>query len=151
MTSGISPISQFILDELHGNASLVALTDNKYYTGLLREPVSLTAPHYTRIGIEYISDSGDGFFFTQLRDWDETKVVVKITVVTSYGNNDQHCRSIVDGISDLFCINRKKTTEDYKIYIDNISTSIVETEEARWIGTINMNVAYLIPVPDGLT
>ena len=151
MSSGISPISQFILDELHGNASLVALTDNKYYTGLLREPISLIAPHYTRIGIEYISDSGDGFFFTQLRDWDETKVVVKITVVTSYGNNDQHCRSIVDGISDLFCINRKKTTEDYKIYIDNISTSIVETEEARWIGTINMNVAYLIPVPDSLT
>lgn len=144
-------VIQFILDELHQNSSLVTLTDNQYYTGLLREPVSLIAPHYTRIGIEYISDSGDGFFFTQLRDWDETKVVVKITVVTSYGNNDQHCRSIVDGISDLFCINRKKTTKDYKIYIDNISTSIVETEEARWIGTINMNVAYLIPVPDSLT
>lgn len=151
MTSYITPVSQFILDELHSNAELVELTDNQYYTGLLREPISLIAPHYTRIGIEYVSDSGDGFFFSPLRDWDEIKVNIKITVVTSYGNNDQHCRSIVDAISYLFSVNRKKITEDYKIYVDKIDTNIVETEQARWIGTITMSLAYLTPIPGDVT
>ena len=150
MPSYIAPISQFIMDELHENAELVELTDNRYYTGLLREPISLVAPHYTRVGIEYVSESGDGYFFTQLRDWDELKVSIKITVVTSYGNNDQHCRSIVDAISYLFSVNRKKVTDTYKIYVDKIDTSIVETEQARWIGTITMSVAYLTPIPDGI-
>lgn len=143
-----NPVIQFILDELHANASLVSLTNNQYYTGLLREPISLTAPYYTRIGIEYISESGDGFFFTQIRDYDSRKVQVKITIVTSYGNNDAHCRQIVDEISTLFSVHRKKSETEYKIYIDNINSNIVETEQARWIGTITIDVNYLTLIPD---
>jgi hypothetical protein len=138
------------MDELHGDSTLVTLTDNQYYTGLLREPVSLVAPYYTRIGIEYVSDVGDGYFFTQIRDYDSKKVSIKITIVTSYGHNDQHCRAIVEAISDLFSIDRKKVTSTYKIYIDNINTNIVETEQARWIGTVTMDIAYLTLVPTNL-
>lgn len=145
-----NPVIQFILDELHQNASLVSLTNNQYYTGLLREPISLTAPYYTRIGIEYISESGDGFFFTQIRDYDSRKAQVKITIVTSYGNNDAHCRQIVDEISTLFSVHRKKSEIEYKIYIDNINSNIVENEQARWIGTITLDINYLTLIPDDI-
>ncbi len=147
MTATITPITQFIMDELHANQTLVTLTGNQYYTGLLREPVSLLASTYTRIGIEYVSDSGQGYFFTPIRDWSELKVQVKFTVVTSNGHNENYCRTIVDAIKDLFMVNRKKVTTTYKIYIDGINTAIVETEQARWIGTINMDVTYLTVVP----
>lgn len=143
-------VIQFILDELHGNSSLVTLTNNQYYTGLLREPISLTAPYFTRIGIEYISEGGDGYFFTQIRDYDSRKVQVKITVVTSYGNNDAHCRQIVDEISTLFSVHRKRSETDYKIYVDNINSSITETEQARWIGTIALDISYLTLIPEGV-
>ncbi len=143
-------VIQFILDELHQNSSLVALTNNQYYTGLLREPISLTAPMYTRIGIEYVSEGGDGLFFTQIRDYDSKRVQVKITVVTSYGNNDDHCRQIVDEISTLFSIHRKSIGSDYKIYIDNINSNIIETEQARWIGTITLEVSYLTLILEGI-
>ena len=147
----INPVIQFILDSLHGNASIVELTDNQFYTGLLREPVSLTAPHYTRIGIEYSSDSGDCAYFTQLRDWDEKKVTIKITIVTSLGHNENHCRQVVEEITDLFSLNRKRTTTNYKIYVDKIDSSILETEQARWIGTISMSIAYITPISDDQT
>jgi hypothetical protein len=143
-------VTQFILDELHQNASLVTLTNNQYYTGLLREPISLTAPYYTRIGIEYVSESGDGIFFTQIRDYDLRKVQIKFTIVTSYGNNDAHCRQLVDEITTLFSVHRKKTEIEYKIYIDNINSSIVETEQARWVGTITLDVSYLTLIPEGI-
>lgn len=142
-----NPVIQFILDELHQNASLVTLTNNNYYTGLLREPISLTAPCFTRVGIEYVSENGDGFFFTQIRDYDSRKVQVKITIVTSCGNNDAHCRQIVDEITTLFSIHRKNIGSDYKIYIDNISASITENEQARWIGTITLDISYLTLIP----
>lgn len=147
----INPVIQFILDSLHGNSSIVELTDNQFYTGLLREPVSLTAPHYTRIGIEYSSDSGDGAYFTQLRDWDEKKVVIKITVVTSFGHNENHCRTVVEEICNLFSLSRKRTTSTYKVYIDKIDSNIVENEQARWIGTISLSISYLTPISDDQT
>jgi hypothetical protein len=147
----INPVIQFIMDELHGDATLVSITDNQYYTGLLREPVSLTPPYYTRIGIEYISDSGPGHFFTNVRDWSDKHVQVKITVVTSYGHNDNHCRTIVEAISSLFVLHRKKTSATYKIYIDGFNTTIAETEEAKWIGTITLDVSYLTPVSSSVT
>lgn len=147
MTSYINPVLHFILEALHGDSEIVNLVDNRFYTGLLRDPVSLTAPHYTRVGIEYSSDSGDGYFFSRLRDWDENKIQIKITVVTSYGHNEDYCRQIIDAINDLFWVNRIKTTEEYKIYIDKISSSIVENEQARWIGTINLEISYVVPIP----
>lgn len=150
LTYSPNQVIQFILDELHGNSSLVALTNNQYYTGLLREPISLTAPMYTRIGIEYISESGDGYFFAQIRDYDSRKVQVKITIVTSNGNNDAHCRQIVDEISTLFSVHRKSTGNGYKIYVDNINSNIIETEQARWIGTITLDVSYLTLIPDDI-
>lgn len=143
-------IIQFILDELRQNSSLVTLTNNQYYTGLLREPISLMAPYYTHIGIEYVSESGDGLFFTQIRDYDLRKVQTKFTIVTSYGNNDAHCRQLVDEITTLFSVHRKKTETEYKIYIDNINSSIAETEQARWIGTITLDISYLTLIPYGV-
>ena len=142
----INPVLQFVLDELHGNSEIVELTDNQFYVGLLRDPVSLTAPHYTRIGIEYISESNDNVFSSPLRDWDEAQIQIKVTIVTSYGQNENHCRQVVEAICQLFSWHRKRTTENYKIYINKINSSIVETEEARWIGTITMDVGYLVPI-----
>ena len=148
MSSYISPVMQFILDGLHSDQDLVTLTDNQFHSGLLREPVALSPPMYTRVGIEYSSDNRQGHFFSQIRDFTEQKIQVKITIVTSYGQNDNHCRSIVDTITTLFLENRKETTDDYKIYIDSIDSSIVETDQSRWIGTINMAVTYLVAMPD---
>jgi len=142
----INPILQFILDELHGNTEIVELTDNKFYVGLLRDPVTLTEPHYTRLGIEYVSDNGDSAFFSQIRDWDEKQVQIKITIVTSYGHNENHCRQVVEDICELFSWHRKRTTSEYKIYINKITSNLVETEQARWIGTISMDVSYLTPI-----
>jgi len=146
----INPILQYFLDELHQDPDIKELSDNQFYVGLLRDPISLTAPHYTRIGIEYVSESGDGTYYTQLRDWDETKVQIKLTVVTSYGHNENHCRDLVKKISELFVTNRKRVTSTYKIYVDKISSNIVETEQARWVGTINYDVSYLTPVIENL-
>ena len=148
MTSYISPISQYLMDTLHSDSELVILVDNQFHTGLLREPVVLNPPMYTRIGIEYSSDNRQGHFFSQIRDFTEQKVQVKITVVTSYGQNDNHCRSIVDKIVTVFLENRKESNDDYKIYVDSIDSNIVETEQARWIGTINMTLSYLIAMPN---
>ena len=148
MTSYISPISQYLLDTLHADQELVTLVDNQFHTGLLREPIALNPPMYTRVGIEYSSDNIQGHFFSQIRDFTEQKVQVKITVVTSYGQNDNHCRSIVDKIVTLFLENRKETNDDYKIYVDSIDSNITETDQSRWIGVINMTLSYLIPMPD---
>ena len=136
------------MDTLHSDSELVILVDNQFHTGLLREPVVLNPPMYTRIGIEYSSDNRQGHFFSQIRDFTEQKVQVKITVVTSYGQNDNHCRSIVDKIVTVFLENRKESNDDYKIYVDSIDSNIVETEQARWIGTINMTLSYLIAMPN---
>jgi len=141
-----NPVLQYFLDELHSNDEIRNLSDNQFYVGLLRDPVSLTAPHYTRIGVEYVSEAEDGIYYSQLRDWNETKVQIKLTVVTSYGHNENHCRNLVEKISQLFLTNRKKTTPTYKIYVDKISSSITETEQARWIGTISFEVSYLVPI-----
>ena len=148
MVSYISPVSQYLLDTLHEDSELVTLVDNQFHTGLLREPIALNPPMYTRVGIEYSSDNRQGHFFSQIRDFTEQKVQVKITVVTSYGQNDNHCRSIVDKIVTLFLENRKETNDDYKIYVDSIDSNITETDQSRWIGVINMTLSYLIPMPD---
>ena len=142
----INPVLQFILDELHGNDEIVELTDNKFYVGLLRDPVTLTEPHVTRVGSEYVSDNGDSTFFSQIRDWDEKQVQIKITIVTSYGHNENHCRQVVEAICELFSQHQKRTTSEYKIYINKITSNIVETEQARWVGTISMDVSYLTPI-----
>jgi len=148
LTSQIEPTIQFILDELHQDSELVTLCDNQFYTGLLRTPVTLVAPHYTRVGILYTSDSGDGCFFTQVRDFDKLDINIVINVVCGLGENDNHCRKVVDTIANLFSLHRKKVTEDYKIYINKISTKIESTEQAHWVGTITMDVEYYFPVPD---
>ena len=142
----INPVIQFILDTLHDNEDVRLAVDNQFYVGLLRAPVSLTAPHYTRVGIEYVSDSGDNIFFTTIRDWDETKIQIKVTVVSSYGHNDAYCRNVVESICQLFMTNRKQETLTHKIFVDQISSSIVESEDARWTGTINLTVSYMVPV-----
>ena len=69
--------------------------------------------------------------------------------MTSYGQNDNHCRSVVDKMVTLFLENRKdSSSDDYKIYIDSIDSNIVETDQARWTGTINLSLSYLIAMPD---
>jgi hypothetical protein len=146
--TNIDPVQQFILDSLHSDSELVTLCDNKFFNGLLREPVSLTAPQFTRVGIEYVSNSGDGYFFTQIRDFDSTQIQIKITVVSSMGNNDNHCRTVTDAIMALFTTNRKKSTDNYKIFVDNISSSVTENEQARWTGIITMTVMYYVLIPD---
>ena len=148
MTSYISPVMQFISDVLHSDQALVTMVDNQFHTGLLREPTALNPPMFTRVGIEYTSDNRQGHFFSQIRDFTEQKIQVKITIVTSYGQNDNHCRSIVDTITTLFLENRKETTNKYKIYIDSVDSNIAETDQSRWIGTINMSLTYLIAMPD---
>lgn len=150
MTTNIDPVQQYILDTLHANSALVTLCDNKFFNGLLREPINLTAPHFTRVGIEYVSNSGDGYFFTQTRDFDSTQIQIKITVITSYGNNDNHCRTVMDDIVALFTTHRKKSESTYKIFIDNINSSITESEQARWTGIITMTVSYFVLIPDGI-
>ena len=147
MVSYISPVSQYLLDTLHSDQELVTLVDNQFHTGLLREPIALNPPMYTRVGIEYSSDNIQGHFFSQIRDFTEQKVQVKITMVTSYGQNDNHCRSIVDKIVTLFLENRKETNDDYKIYVDTIDSNITETDQSRWIGIISMTLTYLIAIP----
>jgi len=136
------------LDELHQDSELVTLCDNQFYTGLLRIPVTLTAPHYTRVGILYASDSGDGCFFTQVRDFDKLDISIIITVVCGLGENDNHCRKVINAMKTLFSTHRKKTTETYKIYINKIDSKVEPTDQARWTGTITMNVEYYTAVPD---
>ena len=148
LTSQIEPAIQFILDELHLNNELVTLCDNQFYTGLLRIPVILTAPHYTRVGILYSQDSSQNCFFSNVRDFNATNLTIVITVVCGLGENDNHCRKVVDNMVALFAGHRKKTSDTYKIYINKIDSKIEPTEQARWTGTITLDVEYYTSTPD---
>lgn len=145
MTVWITPVTQFILDELHSDQQIVNMTDNQFYTGLLRTPISLSPPHYTRVGIKYNRDTTDNDFFSDIRDFSITNLTVTVQVWSAYGDNDNHCRMIVDKIVDLFGKNRKKVTENYQIYINSIS-SVIEESDSKWIGNIEMKVVYLKPI-----
>ena len=145
-----NPVIQFIMDVMHADSTLVTLTDNKIFSGLLREPVTLTAPYYTRVGIEYSSDNQEDYFSNQVRDWLLQQVQVKITAVTSYGSNENHCRTVVETIRHLFEVNRSKVEDTYKITVNKVSSQIQETEQARWIGTITMDVSYLTEMEDNV-
>ena len=150
MTS-VNPVIQFIMDIMHADSTLVTLTDNKIFSGMLREPVSLTAPHYTRVGIEYASDNQEDYFSSQIRDWLFQQVQVKITVITSYGNNENHCRAVVETIRHLFEVNRSKVENTYKITVNKLTSQIQETEQARWIGNVTLDISYLTEMEDNVT
>ena len=128
----INPVLQFILDELHGNDEIVELTDNKFYVGLLRDPVTLTEPHFTRLGIEYVSDNGDSAFFSQIRDWDEKQVQIKITIVTSYGHNENHCRQVVEAICELFSCIEKELLQNIKFIL--IKLLVILSRRSKLVG-----------------
>lgn len=149
MTS-VNPVIQFIMDVIHADSTLVTLTDNKIFSGMLREPVSLTSPYYTRVGIEYASDNQEDYFSSQIRDWLFQQVQVKITVITSYGNNENHCRTVVETIRHLFEINRSKVEDAYKITVNKVSSQIQENEQARWIGNVTLDMSYLTEMEDGV-
>ena len=128
----INPVLQFILDELHGNDEIVELTDNKFYVGLLRDPVTLTEPHVTRVGSEYVSDNGDSTFFSQIRDWDEKQVQIKITIVTSYGHNENHCRQVVEAICELFSCIEKELLQNIKFIL--IKLLVILSRRSKLVG-----------------
>ena len=150
MTS-VNPVIQFVKDVMHSDSTLVTLTDNKIFSGMLREPSSLTAPHYTIVGIEYSSDNQEDYFSSQIRDWLLQQVQVKITVSTSYGSNENHCRTVVETIRHLFEVNRSKVEDTYKIIVNKVSSQIQETEQARWIGNVTLDVSYLTEMEENVT
>ena len=109
------------MDELRNPDNLIAgMVDNQIFSGLPRTPSTLIEPHYTRIGVEYATDSGDGYFFTEFRDFDCLNIKIKITVSSAYGENENYCRDIMERICYLFSIHRKKITTDYRIFIESI-------------------------------
>lgn len=151
MTS-VNKTIQFLMDELRNPDNLIAgMVDNQIFSGLPRTPSTLIEPHYTRIGIEYATDSGDNYFFTEFRDFDCLNIKIKITVSSAYGENENYCRSIMEEIKDLFAVNRKKITSTYRIFVDNVQTGIIEENNERWIGTINMDVRQFDVIPEGIT
>lgn len=151
MTS-VNKTIQFIMDELRNPNNLIAgMVDNQIFSGLPRTPSTLIEPHYTRIGVEYVTDSGDNYFFTEFRDFDCLNIKINITVSSAYGENENYCRSIMEEIKDLFAINRKKITTTYRIFVDNVQTGIIEKNNERWIGTINMDVRQFDVIPEGIT
>jgi len=51
----------------------------------------------------------------------------------------------------LFSIHRKKITEDYRIFVDNVQMDLIEENNERWNGTINMSIRQFEKVPNGIT
>jgi len=151
MTS-VNKTIQFLMDELRNPDNLIAgMVDNQIFSGLPRTPSTLIEPHYTRIGVEYATDSGDGYFFTEFRDFDCLNIKIKITVSSAYGENENYCRDLMERICYLFSIHRKKITTDYRIFIDNVQTDVIEENNERWNGTINMSVRQFEKIPEDIT
>ncbi len=148
----ISETIQFIMDELRNpDNGITQLCDNQIFSGMPRIPSTLIAPHYTRIGVEYSTESGDGYFFTPHRDFDNLDIKVKILVSSAYGENENYCRDIMEKICYLFSIHRKKITTDYRIFIDNVQADVIEENNERWNGTINISVRQFEKIPENIT
>jgi hypothetical protein len=56
----------------------------------------------------------------------------------------------VETIRHLFEVNRSKVEEAYKIMVNKVGSQIQETEQARWIGNVTLDVSYLTEMEDGV-
>lgn len=143
---------QFLIDELRDPDNHIAdMVDNQIFSGLSRTSNKKIPPHNTQIGIEYTSDNNDGYFFTEFRDFDCKNIEAKITISSAYGENDNYCQEIINNIVDLFSKHRKKITNEYRIFIDKIQTGVIEENNERWTGTINMNIRQFTLIPDNIS
>jgi hypothetical protein len=56
----------------------------------------------------------------------------------------------VETIRHLFEVNRSKVEDTYKITVNKVSSQIQETEQARWIGNVTLDLDYLTEMEDGV-
>ena len=152
MTATIVPVVQFVMDQLRDvNNPIVSMVDNQIFSGMPRMTIAFSAPHWTRVGVDYYSDDSQNQFFSQVRDFNVTNVKMKITVTSANGENENYCKEVINAILALFGDNRKKITETYRIFIDGMSVVFKEDNPERWTGEIDMDIKYLTKIDEDVT
>ncbi len=73
------------------------------------------------------------------RDVKKSKIVIKIEIVSSNGNNDSYCSLITDYVYNM--MSDLTTFQDigWVLHINNYKSDVIPEKPARWKGTITLD------------
>jgi hypothetical protein len=123
-----------ILDLLNADSVLVNGVDEIIASAPHKE-MDLSKPRQTVI---CVSDQvvADDKFLSTYRDAQKSKITIKVECVSSFGNNDQYCSSIIDYIYDIFSNISSLTDTGWILHLNSSNVDVVPLDPAKWQGTL---------------
>ena len=138
--TNVSETLQFIVDTMVEDAYLYNIVDSQIFAETPRVDFTLNLPHATRIGVDHKTEVSSVYFYSKIRGYSDLAVTLVVTVLSAHGENNSFTHHIVDYIGNLFEFeHNSKIEENYRIFINNISTDVTPTPQSeRWQGTITL-------------
>jgi hypothetical protein len=125
-----------ILDLLNSDATLVGGVD-EILASAPRKEMTLDGSRQTVICCSDQVVAEDRYLSTW-RDAQKSKITIKIECVSSYGNNDQYCSTIIDYIYDIFSNISSLTDTGWILHINSYNVDTIPLDPAKWQGTLTL-------------